>query len=86
MAMRAPDSANETTTLVQLHAQRSQGVPADDPMDGAIQRAIKAFAGRLDESECLLNGDVSWFANAVFLLLLAGEGGGTGFLGVVESD
>lgn len=58
MAMRAPDSANETTTLVQLHAQRSQGVPADDPMDGAIQRAIKAFAGRLDESECLLNGDV----------------------------
>ncbi|CAE7850917.1 unnamed protein product [Symbiodinium microadriaticum] len=35
-----------------------EGVPADDPMDGAIQRAIKAFAGRLDESECLLNGDV----------------------------
>jgi len=57
MAMRAPDSANETTTLVQLHAQRSQGV-ADDPMEGAIQRAITAFAGRLDDSECRLNGDV----------------------------
>ena len=62
MAMRAPDSANETTTLVQLHAQRSQGV-ADDPMEGAIQRAITAFAGRLDDSECRLNGDVSWFAD-----------------------